>query len=134
MRNSEQRAAIHIKRNVEAALIVVCNSASQALDPARGGIAIYVRTARCLAQFVDDMLRRRHVWIAHAEINDIRALRAKRRLGAVYLFKDVRRKSADLVEVCIHLLAARRPLVTRGTSKADRMASISSSVRNSELA
>ena len=126
--------AVHVQRYVKPALVVIRHSPAQALDPARRGIAVHIRPPRRLAQLVDDVCRCRHVGIAHAQVDNVRALRTQGRLGAVHLLEDVRRKSANLVEICIHLLAALRPLVTRGTSKADRMAAISSSVRNSEVA
>jgi hypothetical protein len=42
-----------------------------------------------LDQLIDDMLRRRHIGIAHAEIHDIRATGTGRRLQAVHFREDV---------------------------------------------
>src|SRR5215831_11676884 len=45
------------------------------------------------------MRRRRQIRIAHAEIDDIRSRVAGFRLGLVYLFEDIRRQTANAVEL-----------------------------------
>ena len=75
---------------------------AQALDAARGRIAVGARIARRLAQLVDDIVGRRHVGIAHAEIDDVLAARARLRLEAVDFLEDVRRQPLDAVEIGIH--------------------------------
>src|SRR6185312_4338059 len=55
-----------------------------------------------LDQLVDDMLRRRHVGIAHAEINDIGATRARRRLQTVHFREYVGRQALDAVKAFAH--------------------------------
>ena len=55
-----------------------------------------------LGQLGDDMRRRRAVGIAHAEIDDVLAARAGRRLHRVDLGEDVGRQAADAVEFVVH--------------------------------
>ena len=74
----------------------------QALDAARSGIAVGTRIAGGFDQLVDDVRRRRHVGIAHAEIDDVFAARARSRLKAVDLFEDVRRQTPYTVEFALH--------------------------------
>ncbi len=52
-----------------------------------------------LDQLVDDVRRRRHVRIAHAEIDDVDALGAQPCLDLVDLFEDVRGQAADTVKI-----------------------------------
>ena len=54
---------------------------------------------RRLAQLLDDVLRRRQVGIAHAEIDDVVAARAGLRLQLVDLLEDVRRQPLDAMKV-----------------------------------
>ena len=75
---------------------------AQALDAARGRIAVGARIARRLAQLVDDIVGRRHVGIAHAEIDDVLAARARLRLEAVHFLEDVGRQPLDAVEIGLH--------------------------------
>ena len=55
-----------------------------------------------LDQLVDDVLRRRQVRVAHAEIDDVGAARACRRLQPVDLGEHVGRQALDAVEVFDH--------------------------------
>ena len=66
--------------------------------PLRGGIAVGARLAERLLQLLDDMRRRRQVGIAHAEIDDVGAGVARRRLGAVDLLEHVGRQAPDAVK------------------------------------
>ena len=60
------------------------------------------RLADRLHQLVDDVLRRRHVGIAHAEIDDVGAPRPRGGLQPVDLGEHVRRQALDAVEVFDH--------------------------------
>ena len=60
------------------------------------------RIAGDLGQFLDDMGRRRAVGIAHAEIDNVLAAGARRRLHRIHLGEDVGRQAADAVEVGGH--------------------------------
>ena len=61
------------------------------------------RVARGLAQLVDDVLGRRHVGIAHAEIDDVLAARARVRLEAIDFLEDIRRQPLDAVKFGLHV-------------------------------
>jgi hypothetical protein len=63
---------------------------------------VRVGLGRDLAQFVDDMGRRRAVRIAHAEVDDVLAARAGRGLHRIDLREHVRRQPANAVEVVVH--------------------------------
>ena len=51
-----------------------------------------------LAELVDDGFRGRQIGIAHAEIDDVGAVRAGAGLQPVDLLEDIGRKPADLVK------------------------------------
>ncbi len=55
-----------------------------------------------LAQLVDDVLGRRHIGIAHAEVDDVHTSAAKLGLDAVHLLENVRRQALDAMEVVVH--------------------------------
>ncbi len=93
---------IGIERHAEAALVIGRHRLAQALDAPRSRIAVRFRIARGFAQFVDDMLGRRHVRVAHAEIDDVVARRARLRLEAVHFLKNVWRQPLDAVEIGLH--------------------------------
>ena len=100
---------VGIELHAEAALVIGALRPAQALDAARGGIAVGARVAHRLDQLLHDMLGRRHVGIAHAEIDDVVAARARLRLELVDLLEDVRRKPLDSVEIAVHALMSRCP-------------------------
>ena len=50
-------------------------------------------------ELVDDMLRRRHIGITHAEVDNVLAARPRGRLQSIDLFKDVRRQPFYAVEI-----------------------------------
>ena len=81
----------------------------QALDAARGRVTARARIADRLDQLLHDMVRRRHVGIAHAEIDDVVAARARLRLELVDLLKDVGRKPPDSVEIAVHAFVPLSP-------------------------
>ena len=86
--------AVRIELHAEAAAVIGGLGAPQPGDAARGGIAVGARPADRLDQLVEDMLRRRQVGIAHAEIDDVGAAGARRRLQAVHLLEHVGRQAA----------------------------------------
>ena len=75
---------------------------AQALDAARGRIAVGAGIARRLAEFLHDMVGRGHVGIAHAEIDDVFAARARLGLEAIDFLEDIRRQPLDAVEIGVH--------------------------------
>ena len=72
---------------------------AQAVDAARGRIAIGARLAQRLLQLLDHMGRRRQVRIAHAHVDDVGPGIARSRLGLVDLLEHVRRQTADAVKI-----------------------------------
>src|SRR5262249_16218223 len=58
-------------------------------------------------QLVDDVLRRRHVGVAHAEVDDVGAIGPCRRLQPIDLGKNVRWKPLDAMELFDHVSAAK---------------------------
>ena len=52
-----------------------------------------------LDQLVDDVLRRRHIGIAHAEIDDVGTTRARCRFEQVDFGKNVWRQALDAVKL-----------------------------------
>ena len=87
-----------IELHAEAALVIGGLRAAQARDALRGRIAVGARLAERLLELFDDMGRRRQIRIAHAEIDDVGARIARRRLGAVDLLEHVGRQTADAVK------------------------------------
>ena len=73
--------------------------APQPGDAARGRVAVGARIADRLDQLVDDRPRRRAVRVAHAEVDDVVAGGARRRLHRVDLAEDVGRQAPDAVEL-----------------------------------
>ena len=55
-----------------------------------------------LDELVDDVLRRRHVGVTHAEIDDVHTIGAQPRLDRVDMRKDVGRQAADAVKIVVH--------------------------------
>ena len=88
--------------HAEPARVVPGLSPAQTGDALRRGVAVGPWLAERFLQFVEDVLRRRKVRIAHTEIDDVRARVAGRRLGAVHLLEHVGRQAADAVEVLGH--------------------------------
>ena len=60
-----------------------------------------LRVLHRLDQLVDDVLGRRHVGVAHAEVDDVCACGARPRLDAVHLLEDIGRQASDAVEIAI---------------------------------
>ena len=71
--NGHDDLVLWIELHVVAALVPIGHRPAQAGDAARLGIAMGVLALHCLNQFVDNVLRRGLVGIAHAEVDDILA-------------------------------------------------------------
>jgi hypothetical protein len=54
------------------------------------------------AQFVDDVRRRRQVWIAHAQIDDVLARRSRFRPHRIDFGDDIRGQALDAIEFVGH--------------------------------
>ena len=93
---------VGIELHAEAARVIGGLRLAQALDALRRRIAVGARIAQRLDQLGDDMLGRRHVGIAHAEIDDVVAARARLGLELVDLLEDVRRQPLDSMEIAGH--------------------------------
>ncbi len=77
-----------------------------------------LRIADRLDQLLDDMRRRRHVGIAHAEIDDVLAFRARLRLELVHALENVRRQTLYAVELFAHGQILIRRIARRRPSRA----------------
>ena len=91
-----------IELHAEAAVVVGGLRLAQAGDALGGRIAVGARLGDRLDQLVDDVLRRRHVRIAHAEVDDVGAPRAGGGLEAVDLREDIGRQALDAMEIFDH--------------------------------
>jgi hypothetical protein len=65
-----------------------------------------------LDQLVDDVLGRRHVGIAHAEIDDVGATRTRGGFQTVYFRENVWRQALDAVKIFAQQTLPSTPLVT----------------------
>ena len=101
---------VGIELHAEAARVIGGLGAAQAGDALRRRIAVGARLAERLLELVDDMRRRRQVRIAHAEIDDVGAGVAGRRLGAVHLLEHIGRQAADAVKFFHRSISTNRPL------------------------
>ena len=99
MRGDDLR--LRIELHAEAALVVGGLRAAQTRYALRGRIAMRARLGDRLDQLVDDVLRRRQVRIAHAQVDDVGAACARRRLQPVDLGENVGRQTLDAVEVLV---------------------------------
>ncbi len=90
---------VGVELHAEAALVIMRLGPTQAPDALGGRIAVGARLASGLDQLLDDMLGRRQVRIAHAEIDDVDALGALGGLDLVDLFEDVGRQALDAVKI-----------------------------------
>ena len=90
---------LRIELHAEAPLVIGGLGLAQAVDAARGRIAVGPRLAQRLLQLLQHMRRRRQVRIAHAEVDDVGAGVPRGRLGPVDLLEDVRRQAADAVKI-----------------------------------
>ena len=79
--------------DAEAALVIGRLRLAQAGDAAARRIAVGVGLGRDFGELVDDMLGRRAVGIAHAEVDDVLAARARRGLHRIDFGEDVGRQA-----------------------------------------
>ncbi len=93
---------LRIELHAEAALVILGLGPAQAADAFGGGIAVGAWIAHRLHQFLDNMLRRRHVRIAHAEIDDVLAAGTRAGLQLVDLLEDIRRQPLNSMKVVVH--------------------------------
>ena len=73
--------------------------ATQTGYAARGGITVGARLADGFHQFVENMLRRRQIRVAHTEVDDVGAVSSRAGLQPIDLFKHIGRQAPDLVKV-----------------------------------
>ena len=87
--------------NVDAAapLVPVADRAAQPRDALRHRVAVRVGALHGLDQLVDDVLRRRAVGIAHAEVDDVLAAAARGHLELGGDVEDVRRQAREAREL-----------------------------------
>ena len=89
---------VGVELHAKALGIVSRHRAAQARNALGRRVAPRLRIPRRLDQLVDNVLGRRHVGIAHAEVDDVRAFGPKLALEAVHLLEDIGRQAPDLVE------------------------------------
>jgi hypothetical protein len=94
-----------LELDAEAAGVIASLGPEQARNALGGRVAIRARLAHRLDQLVDDVLGRRLVGIAHAEIDDVRPASSGRRLQPVDLGENVRWQSLDAVKILDHGLS-----------------------------
>ena len=82
-----------------ASSIPVADGPAQARDAAGDRVAVGVVAAGGLDQLFDDVFRRRLIGIAHAEVDDVLAARARLGLQIVDDVEDVGRQAFDALEV-----------------------------------
>src|SRR5262245_53811720 len=91
--------SVRIELHAEAAAIIGRLRTTQSGNTARRRVAVGTRLAQRVFEFFDDVRGRRQIRIAHAEIDDVRTRVAGLRLCLVHLFENVRRQTANAVEV-----------------------------------
>ena len=94
---------VGVEPDAEPALVVGRLRLAQPRNALGGRIAVGARLADGLDHLVDDVLRRRHVRIAHAEIDDVGAPCTGRGLQPIDLGEDVRRQPLDAMEIFDHV-------------------------------
>ena len=90
---------VRIEIDLVAVAIPLGHRDAQPRDAARGRVPVILRVLRGLDELVDDVLRRGHVWIAHAEIDHVLAASSSLGLEVVDDRKDVRWKALDSIEL-----------------------------------
>src|SRR3546814_13912003 len=85
--------ALRVQLDAEAARVVGAERAAQAGDAARGRVAVRPRSGQGLRQLLDDVLRRRLVGIAHADVDYVLAGGARLGLQGADLGKNMRGKA-----------------------------------------
>ena len=89
---------VGIELHAETAIIVGRLRLAEPRNALRRRVTVRTRLRDRLDHLVDDMLRRRHIGIAHAEIDDIRSARSGRRFQPVYFGEYVGRQALDAME------------------------------------
>ncbi len=90
---------VRVQLDAVAAVVITGHRLAQALHALGHAVTVGLGLFHRLDQLVDDVRRRRHVRIAHAEIDDVDALCAQLRLDLVDFFEDVGGQAADTVKV-----------------------------------
>jgi hypothetical protein len=93
---------VGVEPHAEPPLIIGRLRLAQPRNALGGRIPVRPRLVDGLHHLVDDVLRRRHVRIAHAEIYDVGAAGTRIGLQPVHLRKNIRRQSLDAVEFLDH--------------------------------
>jgi hypothetical protein len=88
-----------IELHAKAAAIIGGLRLAQAGNAARGRIAVGARLADRFLELVDDVLGRRQVRVAHAEIDDVGALDARAGLRPIDDFENIGRQALDAMEL-----------------------------------
>ena len=88
-----------IELHAEAAFVIGGLRLTQTSYALRRRVAVRARLIDGLDQLVDDVLRRWHVRVAHAEVDDVGTAGARRRLQTVDFREDVWRQALDAVKV-----------------------------------
>ena len=87
-----------IELDAETPLVIGGLGAPQPGNSPRRRITVGAGLADGLLQLFDDMVGRRQIRVAHAEIDDVGSAIAGSRLGAIDLLEDVRRQTTDAVK------------------------------------
>ena len=88
-----------IELHAEPARVIRRLRLAQAGYALRRRITMRARLVDRLDQLVDDVLRRRHIGVAHAEIDDVGTPSARSRLQTVHLREYIGRQALDAVKV-----------------------------------
>ena len=111
---------IGIELHAEAAPVIGGLGAQQARNALRGRIAVRARLGHRLDELVVDVLGRRQVGIAHAEIDDVGAARPRLGLQPVHFRENVGREALDAMEILDHGGTSIRRKVERRRAGWDR--------------
>ncbi len=87
--DGHNRLCLRIKIHIITAFVPVADGLAQARNTLGQGVAMGIRSLCCLAQLIDNMLRRRSVRIAHTKIDNIFTTRSSSRLQLVDNIEDV---------------------------------------------
>ena len=90
---------VRVQLDVVAVAVPLRHRHPQPRDAAGGRVAVVLRILGGLDELVDDVLGRRHVRIAHAEVDHVLAARPRLRLEVVDDGEDVGRQALDPVEI-----------------------------------
>ena len=96
----DDRLGVGVELDAVAALVPVADRAAQPRDALRHRVAVRVGPLHRLDQLVDDVLRRRAVGVAHAEVDDVLAAAARGHLQLGGDVEDVRRQALMRANSC----------------------------------